>query len=90
MTRTPPPTRAKGVSGLVFLFCATAGGLGLAFDLTRNDLSSWWLGAEPGAAAVIGLGAATLAVLAGHALRFLLRRRGRNETTEERDAGHHA
>jgi len=88
MTRTPPPTRAKGISGLVLLFCVTALAAGLAFDFATAR-SAWWLGAEQGAAAIIGVAAVVLVVLAGHLMRFVLR--GRQHSEEgERDAGRHA
>jgi hypothetical protein len=88
VTRTPPPTRAKGISGLVLLFCVTALAAGLAFDFTTAR-NAWWLGATAGAAAIIGVAAALLVVMAGHLLRLALRGRGKDDKGG-RDASHHA
>lgn len=85
MTRPLPP-RAKGISGLVLLFCVTALAAGLGFDF-MTERNAWWLGAEHGAAAVIGLAAAAFTVLVGHLLRFLLQRRDPVEAGES-DASH--
>ena len=88
MTKPLPP-RAKGISGLVLLFCVTALAAGVGFDfLTERRV--WWLGAEHGAGAVIGVAAAVFTVLAGHLLRLVLKRQEPKSETGESDAGHHA
>lgn len=87
MTRKPLPSARGGVAGLALLFCATAGGVGLAFDLLRDNPSgSFWLLAEPGGRALLGAGAVTAIVLIVHAARWLLARRAEKG---ERDAGDH-
>jgi hypothetical protein len=87
MTRTPVPPRG-GIAGLWLLFCAVAGGVGLAFDLGLNRASNFWIGAEPGGAAALGLAAAAFVVIAARLARLVLARR----PTQHRggDADHHA
>jgi hypothetical protein len=84
MTRKPLPTSRGGVAGMALLFCVSAGGAGLAFDLLRDAPGAFWLLAEPGGRAALGAGAVTAIVLIAHAARWLLARR-----TEKggRDAG---
>lgn len=76
------PKRGGGAAAMLALFCLAAGGAGLAFDLTSDTARGFWLGAQPGAAALIGLVAAVFVVLCGHLARFALTRR---ERAEERD-----
>jgi len=68
------------------LFCATAGGLGLAFDLLRDAPGGFWLLAEPGGRALLGAGAVTAIVLIAHGARWLLVRRA---AKGGRDVGDH-
>lgn len=75
MTRKPFPPSRGGVAGLALLFCATAGGVGLAFDLLRDAPGAFWILAEPGGRAALGAGAVTAIVLIVHAARWLLARR---------------
>lgn len=67
--------RGGGAAAMLALFCVAAGGAGLAFDLTSDATHDFWIGAQPGAAAVIGLIAALLVVLCGHVARLLLTQR---------------
>ncbi|WP_395645347.1 hypothetical protein [Terricaulis sp.] len=69
-----------GVAGMMLLFCATAGGGGLAFDLTTRA-HGFWIGAEPGARALIGVAAALFVAVAARAVQIVLSRR------EEKGAG---
>lgn len=85
MTQTPKPQRG-GAAAMLFLFCLTGGGAGLAFDLVLNPDRGFWLGAQSGAHGVIGAGAALFVVLAGHLARVLL---GRRDGKGGRDAGRH-
>lgn len=55
----------RGVSWLALLFCVTAAAVGLGFDFAING-SARWIGAQPGGAATIGIGAAAFVVLARH------------------------
>ena len=63
MTDDLQPPRG-GAAGLWLLFCAVGGGAGLAFDLVLHPGRGFWLGAEPGARAVIGATVALFAVAA--------------------------
>lgn len=78
MSDAQTPKRG-GAAAMLALFCLAAGGAGLAFDLTSDTARGFWIGAQPGAAAVIGLIAALFVVLCGHLARFLLTRRERPE-----------
>ncbi|MGE0596615.1 MAG: hypothetical protein AB7P07_09615 [Hyphomonadaceae bacterium] len=75
MTHTPPLRKRSGAAGMLLLFSVAFGGVGLAFDVT-GEFERFWLGAEPGARALIGAVAAGLVVAAAHLLRLLLARRG--------------
>lgn len=69
-----PPQRG-GIAGLALLFCAAAGGAGLAFDFLLNGgVAPRMLVSAPGGRALIGLGVALVLVLAAHVLRRLLGR----------------
>lgn len=67
-------TPRAGASGPWFVVCIAmlAGGLGLEF--TSDAVPAFWVGAEPGAAAAIGAGAAVFAVIAANLARFVLAR----------------
>lgn len=69
----PKPSRG-GAAGMLFLFAAVIGGAGLTFDLLLNHQRGFWIGAEPGARALIGVGAAVIVVAAAHLLRLALAR----------------
>lgn len=73
MSKAPPPK--GGVAGLALLFCVTAAGAGAAFDFTMRGPGGFWLGDVPGAAAVIGAGAALVCVIAMRAALFLFARK---------------
>ncbi len=57
MSPAPKP-QGGGAASMLFLFCIAGGGAGLAFDLVLNPDRGFWLGAQPGAQAVIGAAAA--------------------------------
>ncbi|HYD89163.1 MAG TPA: hypothetical protein VEA80_16920 [Vitreimonas sp.] len=61
MSKAPPPR--GGVAGLALLFCLTALGVGLAFDFSARAPGGFWIGAQPGASAIIGAGAAIACAL---------------------------
>jgi hypothetical protein len=71
-----------GAAAMLALFCVAAGGAGLAFDLTSETARGFWVGAQPGAGAVLGLIAALFVVLCGYLARFLLTRRTRAEQSD--------
>jgi hypothetical protein len=73
MTRTPAPSR-RGIAGLLFLFCCAAVAAGLGFDIGLGARSAYWIGAEPGAAAALGVAGAAFALVAAHAGQMLFRR----------------
>lgn len=75
MSKTPPPR--GGSAGLVTLFCFTAAAAGIAFDFATRGPGGFWIGARPGAMAVIGVAAALLAVLAARLAQFLFAPRGK-------------
>ncbi|HRP11055.1 MAG TPA: hypothetical protein PLK37_08485 [Terricaulis sp.] len=87
MTRKPLPSPRGGVAGLALLFCATAGGAGLAFDLLGDAPAGFWLLADPGGRAMLGAGAVTILVLIAHGARWLLARRAGEKGG--RDVGDH-
>ncbi len=90
MSRAPKPPRVsaqKGRGGAHFIAFALMGGAGLALDLTTRGPGAFWLGAEPGARALIGLGAAAFVLICAHVARFVLAKR---EAKGGRDAGDHA
>jgi hypothetical protein len=70
-----PKAQGGGAASMLFLFCIAGGGAGLAFDLALNPDRGFWLGAQPGAQAVIGAAAALFVVLAGYVARLMLGRR---------------
>ena len=70
---TSTPSRS-GAAGMLFLFAIALGGAGLAFDLALNHERGFWIGAEPGARAVIGAAAGIFVVAAAHIVRLLLGR----------------
>lgn len=68
--------RKRGVAGVVFLIAALSGGLGLAIELLRGPAPAFWIGAEPGARAAIGAGAAVIVIAAAALARIVLGQRG--------------
>jgi|CXWL01.1.fsa_nt_gi hypothetical protein len=74
MSETPKPQRG-GAAAMLFLFCLALGGAGLAFDLALNTERGFWIGAQAGAQAVIGAGAAAFVVIAAYLARAVLARR---------------
>ena len=89
MTDDLQPPRG-GAAGLWLLFCAVGGGAGLAFDLILNPGRGFWLGAEPGARAMIGVAVALFTIAAGHIVRAVLSRRiGADTAKGGRRAGDH-
>jgi hypothetical protein len=77
----------KGRGWILFGAFALMGVVGLALDLMTRARGAFWIGAEPGARAVIGVGAAAFMLLCAHAARFILAKR---EPKGARDAGDHA
>lgn len=82
MNDAQTPKRGGGAAALLALFCVAVGGAGLAFDLTNDTTRGFWIGAQPGAAAIIGLAAAVFVVVSGHIARLLLTRRPRAENQD--------
>ena len=76
MTRTPAPPRG-GIAGLLLVFCLAAGAAGLGFDLGLDARPNFWIGAQPGAAAALGVGAAVFAILGARGAQLLLGRQRR-------------
>ena len=83
MSQHAPPR--GGAAGVVFLIAIVLGGAGLAFDLLHHQ-RGFWLGAEPGARAVIGAAAAVIVIAAAHGVRLLL---GRAHRSKEGGDGDH-
>lgn len=81
------PRLRSGMTGLLILFSAALLAAGLGFDFGAQARRAFWIGAAPGGAAAIGVGAALFVVLAAQALRWALQRRARQEND---DAGDHA
>ena len=79
MSAPQAPQRGGGI-GVLFLFAIVIGGAGLAFDLILNHERAFWIGAEPGARAVLGAVAGIAVVAAGHLMRLVL---GRAENRTE-------
>ncbi|MDZ4690861.1 hypothetical protein [Terricaulis sp.] len=75
MSRAPPPR--GGIAGLAILLCFTAAAAGVAFDFMSRGPGGFWVGAQPGAAAAIGFGAALFAVIAARLAQFLFGARGK-------------
>lgn len=88
MTQPFQPPPRGGIAGLALLFCAVAGGTGLAFDFVLNSGGGQTLIAAPGGRAAIGAGVAVFVTLAAYALRRLLGRRP--QQAEGSDARHSA
>jgi hypothetical protein len=61
------------------LFCVSAGGAGLAFDLLRDAPNAFWILGEPGGRAALGAGAVAAIVLIAHVARLLLVHRRKDE-----------
>ncbi len=82
MSEFAPPQKEKkpkrGVAGTLFFVCASIGAAGLGADIALSGPVSW-LGAEPGARAVIGFGVAVIAALGAHGARFVLGGRDKND-----------
>lgn len=85
----PPPPRITGIAGLMLLFCTVGAVAGLFFDIVSNNGQRVGVIAQPGAHAFMGVGVAAAALIAAHALRFVLGRRIGDEATRGgRDASH--
>lgn len=81
-----PKTKSGGALLFLLLFGAM-GALGLAFDFMMTAERGFWLGADPGGRALIGVGAAAFLMLSAHVARLVLSRRLNGGG---RDAGDHA
>jgi hypothetical protein len=66
----------RGVAGPWFVICLAALGAGLAFEFGAPSQSAFWIGAQAGASAAIGAGAALFVVIASLLARALFARRG--------------
>ena len=71
----PKPPRG-GAAPMLIMLSVVVFAIGLAFDLGLNQSRAFWIGAEPGARAVIALAAVLLVVVASRLLRMAL---GRSE-----------
>lgn len=88
----PAPPKSTGIAGLMLVFAVAASVGGMLFDVLDNSDSRVGLVAQPGAHAVLGVGIAALAIIAAHALRFVLARRTHDAPAAQggADASHHA
>ncbi len=68
----------RGIAGPWFVICLAALGAGLAFEFAVPGQPAFWIGAQAGASAAIGAGAAVFVVIAALLARALLARRGDN------------
>ncbi|MDX2274674.1 MAG: hypothetical protein NW206_04415 [Hyphomonadaceae bacterium] len=75
MTKPNPP-RAGGAAPMLTLLSAVILALGLGFDFGLNHSRASWIGAEPGARALIASAAVIVVVAAARLLRLAL---GRSE-----------
>lgn len=66
--------RPRGVAGRAFVFFALIAGAGLALDFSARDVDRFWLAADPGFSAAIGLCVALLAVALQQLARLVLSR----------------
>ena len=83
--------RKRGIAGIAFALCAALTVLGLAIEVLRGPAPAFWIGAEPGARAVIGAGAAVVVIAAAALLRMMLGVRAKAEPEKgARRAGDHA
>ncbi len=67
-------TPRAGAGGPWFVVCVAMLAVGLGLEFTSDSVPVFWVGAEPGAAAAIGAGAAVFAVIAANFARFVLAR----------------
>ena len=80
MNRTRPKNQRGGVFGMALLLCGAATVLGAGLDVASAPGMRFWFDAQPGAFALVGAGAACVAVIAAHIARLLLGRRASDET----------
>jgi hypothetical protein len=77
MSKRPLQRRPRsGLTGVLFVFCLAALLAGLGFDVAGEARTSFWIGAQPGAAAMIGVAAVVFAVVAARLAQILFTRRG--------------
>ena len=88
MKKLAPPPRS-GVTGLLLVFSIAALLAGLGFDLIGGSRMRFWIGDQPAAAAAVGVAGVLFAVIAAHAMRFVLHSRRKPEDEESRDASSH-
>lgn len=72
---TSPHSPRGGAAGMLILFSLAIGVVGMGFDFGASRTRAFWVGAEPGARALIAVGAIVLVILAAHVLRLTLARR---------------
>lgn len=80
--------RKRGIAWLAFLICGALAGLGLAIEFMRGPAPAFWIGAEAGARAVIGAGAALVVIAAAALLRLTLGSRAEIEKGARRAGDH--
>ena len=71
---TNPNLPRGGAAGMLILFSLALGAAGVAFDFGANRTRAFWVGAEPGARALIGFAAIIMVIVAAHVLRLILAR----------------
>ena len=76
MTKRARPRQRSGLTGLLFVFCLAGLLAGLGFDLAAGARATFWIGAQPGAAAMIGVAAVVFAVVAARLAQMLFARKG--------------
>lgn len=88
MSQTPSPSPRGGAAAMFFLFCIAGGAAGLGFDFALNPAHAFWIGAQPGARALLGAIVALFVIVAARFSRLLLARA--TQARGGRDAGDHA
>lgn len=83
MTRPLPP-RPGGVASLALLFCAAAGGAGLALDYFNAPSGPLWLATQSGGRALLGVVVAGVLAASAYAVRFVLARRKGERDADDR------
>jgi hypothetical protein len=66
--------RPRGIAGSAFVVFALIAGAGLALDFSARDIDRFWLAADPGLSAAIGMGGACIAVAMQQLAQLVLSR----------------
>jgi hypothetical protein len=77
------PSPRSGITGLLAVFCFAALLAGIGFDLGAGARAHFWIGAQPAAAAALGIAAAVAAVLVSRLARAVLSRGQRQERSRD-------